>query len=185
MPRPLPSAGETARILAAKRTRPAPRPPPTAGRALAKTIKALDARFGQGAAGLQARWTEIVGATLARRTEPVKLTAPRAGGTVSLELRVDGPSATLIQHQAPDILARVNLFLGAGAVARLRIVQGPLRGFVKRDSPVLQAARRRIKGPLDAAAEAGLADGLAALPEGRLKLALERLGREVLRGPAR
>jgi hypothetical protein len=181
MPRPLPSGAETARILAAKRTRPVLPPPPTAGRALTSTIKALDARFGQGTAGLQARWTEIVGAALARRTEPMKLTAPRAGGGASLELRVEGPSATLIQHQAPDILARVNLYLGAGAVAKLRIVQGPLRGVVKRDSPVLSAARRRIKGPLDAAAEAELADSLAAVPDGRLKLALQRLGREVLR----
>jgi hypothetical protein len=46
---------------------------------------------------------------------------------------------------------------------------------------VLAAARRRIKGPLDAAAEAELAGSLAALPDGRLKLALQRLGREVLR----
>jgi hypothetical protein len=181
MPRPLPSTAEAARILAAKRTRPAGRPPPTAGGALTKTIKALDARYGQGTAGLQSRWTEIVGAALARRTEPMKLTRPRAGGAASLELRVEGPAAALIQHQAPDILARVNLFLGAGAVARLRIVQGPLRGLARRDSPVLAAARRRIKGPLDAAAEAELACALAALPDGRLKLALERLGREVLR----
>jgi len=185
MPRPLPSGPETARILAAKRTRPAPRPPPTAGRALTSTIKALDARFGQGTGALQARWTEIVGAALARRTEPVKLSAPRAGGAASLELRVDGPSAALVQHQAPDILARVNIFLGAGAVAKLRIVQGPLRGLAKRDSPELEAARRRTKGPLDAAAEAALADSLATVPDGRLKLALERLGREVLRGQPR
>ncbi len=157
---------------------------------LGKTIKALDARFGQGAGGLQARWTEIVGAALARRTEPAKLTAPRAGpggagGGASLELRVEGPSAAIVQHQAPDILARVNLFLGAGAVARLRIVQGPLRGLANRDAPALHAARRRVKGPLDAAAEQALADSLAKAPEGRLKAALERLGREVMRDPRR
>ena len=185
MPRPLPSPGETARILAAKRTRPASRPPPTAARALGKTIKALDARFGQGAGGLQARWTEIVGAALARRTEPARLTQPRAtggtGGGASLELRVEGPSAAIVQHQAPDILARVNLFLGAGAVARLRIVQGPLRGLARRDAPTAGAARRRAKGPLDAAAEQALAQSLAKAPDGRLKRALERLGREVWR----
>ena len=181
MARPLPSPGETARILAAKRTRPASRPPPTAARALGKTIKALDARFGQGAGGLQARWTEIVGAALARRTEPAKLSQPRGGGGASLELRVEGPSAAIVQHQAPDILARVNLFLGAGAVARLRIVQGPLRGLARRDAPAAGAARRRAKGPLDAAAEQALAESLAKAPDGRLKLALERLGREVLR----
>ena len=91
-------------------------------------MKQLEARFGQGVDGLKARWKEIVGEALARRTEPVKLSKPRGGGAASLELRVEGAAATLIQHQAPDILARVNLFLGEGAVERLRIVQGPLRG---------------------------------------------------------
>ncbi|MGI9169521.1 MAG: DUF721 domain-containing protein [Caulobacteraceae bacterium] len=181
MTRPLPSAPETARILAAKRSRPAGRPPPTVGRTLAKTIKALDARFGQGAGGLQARWAEIVGAALARRTEPARLTQSRAGGGASLELRVEGPSATLIQHQAADIIARVNLFLGAGAVVRLRIVQGPLRGISRCPSPAPRPATRRAKGPLDAAGEQVLADSLAAIPEGGLKQALERLGREVMR----
>ena len=144
MPRPLPTGGEAARIFTVKRTRPVARPPPTAAKALARTFKALDARFGQGGGGLQARWTEIVGQALARRTEPVKLITPRGraaagtSGAATLELRVDGPSATLIQHQAPEILARVNLFLGAGAVARLRIVQGPLRGFAGQEPACFQ-----------------------------------------------
>ncbi len=185
MPRRLPTACESARILAAKRTRPPGRPPATAGGALNKTIKALDARFGQGASALQARWTEIVGGAMARRTEPTKLTQPRAGGGASLELRVEGASATIVQHQAPDILARVNLFLGAGAVARLRIVQGPLRGLANRGPKEFSMRRRRAKGPLDAAAEQALADSLATLPDGGLKLALERLGREVLRDARR
>ncbi len=162
-----------------ERTRPAGRPPPAAGRALTRPLKALEAKFGQGVDGLKARWTEIVGANLARRTEPTKLVKSRAGDGASLEIRVDGPSATLIQHQASDILARVNLFLGAGAVTRLRVVQGPLRGLPPRAPTAL--ARQRVKGPLDAAAEQSLAESLAAFPEGPLKTALTRLGREVLR----
>ncbi len=181
MARPLPSARDVAHILAAKRTRPAGRPPPAAARSLSKTLKALDARFGHGVEGLKARWTEIAGQTLARRTEPNKLTTPRGGGGATLELRVAGPAATLVQHQAPDILARVNLFLGPGAVVKLRIVQGPLRGAPAREAAVTNAARRRPKGPLDAAAEQRLSEDLAGFPEGRLKQALARLGREVIR----
>ncbi len=94
---------------------------------------------------------------------------------------MEGPSATLIQHQAPDIVARVNLFLGAGSVTRLRIVQGPLRGAAGRDKPAAPAARRRAKSPLDATAESALSQSLAAFPEGPLKAALARLGREVMR----
>jgi hypothetical protein len=177
MVRTLPTPDETLRILAAQRTRPARRPAPVAARALAATLKALEGKYGKGADGLKAHWSEIVGATLARRTEPVKLVRSRSGGPGSLEVRVDGPAATLVQHQAGEILARVNLFLGEGAADRLRIVQGPLRNALRQPP----AARVRPRGPLDAAKEQALAESLADLPEGPLKAALARLGREVLR----
>ena len=181
MARDLPTAEEAARILARKRPRPISRPPPQAGRTLAPLIRSLDQKFGQGADGMMARWTEIVGEALSRRTEPSKLVKPRTGGPATLEVRVEGPSAALVQHQAQDIMARVNLFLGAGAVGKLRIVQGPLRGHARPESPNAGAQRRRALPPLDAAAERGLAEGMKGLPDGPLKTALTRLGREVLR----
>jgi hypothetical protein len=156
-----------------------PPPPPIAGRSLVKTLQALETRFGQGADALQARWREIVGAELARRTEPTKLVKSRLGGA-TLELRVEGPSAAIIQHRASDILERVNLFLGAGAATKLRIVQGPLRSLAKRGGAVM-ADRKRLRAPLDAAAEQALAESLAGFAEGSLKDALSRLGREVMR----
>lgn len=177
MRRRLPTREEAVAILAAKRTRPVRRPPPPAGRALARTLRELDAKFGQGSGALVARWREIVGAEVARRTEPVKLVKGRNGGPSSLEIRVAGPSAALIQHQAHEILARVNLFLGAEAVQKLRIVQGPLRGSAE----TAPATLRKRAAPLDAAQEAALREGLADAPEGRLKDALLRLGRGVLR----
>jgi len=122
-----------------------------------------------------------VGETLARRTEPIRLVRGRGEGPAALELRVEGPSATLIQHQAPDLLARVNLFLGAGAVDRLRIVQGPLRGKLDQGRTRPAKPVRRHDGPLDAAAEAALVESLEAIPDSALKAALTRLGRAVLR----
>jgi hypothetical protein len=99
-----------------------------------------------------------------------------------LELRVDGPAAALIQHQAPEILSRVNLYLGAGTVTKLRIVQGPVRASAAATGPAAVAkARRRGAGPLDAALEAELARGLAEVPDGKLKASLMKLGRAVLR----
>jgi hypothetical protein len=181
MARDLPTAEEAARILARKRPRPISRPPPQAGRTLAPLIRELDQKFGQGADGMKARWSEIVGEALSRRTEPSKLVKPRTGGPATLEVRVEGPSAALVQHQAQDIMARVNLFLGAGAVGKLRIVQGPLRGHSRPAAPNAGAQRRRAAPPLDAAAERDLAQGLEGLPDGPLKTALTRLGREVLR----
>jgi len=182
MRRPLPTVEEARAILAHKRTRPVHRPPPRAGRALGQLVKTLDARFGQGVDGLKVRWREVVGDLLSARTEPVKLVKGRNGSGGVLEIRVDGPAAALIQHQAPQILERVRLFLGEGVVERLRIVQGPVRRKAP-EGAVLQAihARRRVVPPLDAAAEARLAADLAAAPEGPLKAALLRLGREVMR----
>lgn len=176
--RPLPTAAEAAAILAKKRTRPQYRPLPPAGRKLNKFLKELDGKYGQGPAALQARWREIVGPDIAKRTEPVKLTKPRTGGPGALEIRVAGASAALIQHQAPEIVSRVNLFLGTGAVNKLRIVQGPLRDLAgAKNAP---PPRKRVV-PLDAGQEAELARGLANEPESPLKAALLSLGRGVLR----
>jgi len=175
MPRRLPSSEEALAILRRKRTRPQRRPPPPAGRALTAFVRELDARFGQGSSALAARWREVVGPEIARRTEPVKLVKGRNGGPSSLEIRVAGPAAAIIQHQAHEILARVNLFLGPEAVQKLRIVQGPLR---RAEAPAPPPRRRGA--PLDAADEVALAEGLAAAPDGALKTQLLALGRGVL-----
>ena len=182
MPRQLPSAEDALRILAVKRTRRTPRPPPVAGRALQGVIKALDEKYGAGTGPLLARWREIVGETLAAHTEPAKLSRPRNGVGGVLELKVDGPAAVLIQTQAPEILARVNLVLGQGAVAKLRVVQGVIRRPAAAKGAAQAAmARRRRAQPLDAAAEAELQAGLARAEDDKLKAALLRLGREVVR----
>lgn len=159
-----------------------PRPAPPAGRSLAPFIKELDAKFGRGAGALEPRWREIVGDQLARVTRPQKLTRGRAGpngertgGT--LELRVAGPAALLVQHQSADILARVNLFLGEGAVDKLRIAQGPVKPLPA-PAASTRGARRRFE-PLDAGAEAELKQSIEPAPPG-LKAALEALGRAVL-----
>ncbi len=173
--RPLPSPEEAIAILRDKRTRPPRRPPPPAGKNLAPLLKDLENRFGQGPAALQTRWREIVGDTLARRTEPVRIIKGRNGEGGALELRVDGPMASLIQHQAPQITARLDMLLGKGVVTRLRIVQGPVKAAA---APTPQRPRR--KPPLDAALEKELADSLAEQPDGGLKQALLKLGRGVL-----
>jgi hypothetical protein len=173
--RPLPTDAEALEILKRRRTRPPHRAAPSAGKSLAPALKALEVRFGQGVSGLQNRWREIAGDALARHSQPVKLTKGRNGAGGVLELRVDGPAAALIQHQAPQIIARVELMLGAGAVAKLRIVQGPVR-------PPAAPKPSRKRPPLDAGAEAQLAKDLGDAPDGPLKAALHKLGREVLRG---
>jgi hypothetical protein len=176
MRRRLPTTEEALAILSRRRPTPPPRPPPPAGRALGGFVRELDAKYGKGASGLIARWREVVGEQIARRTEPVKIVRGRNGGPSALEIRVAGPAAAIVQHQAPEILARVNLFLGEGRVDKLRIVQGPLRQQALRD----KLAPRR-PGPLDAAQEAELAASLAHFPDSPLKASLMALGRGVMR----
>lgn len=180
MIRRLPSTEEAIAILGRKRTRPPPRPLPPASRKLGPLLKDLDQRFGSGPGALQARWREIAGERLAAFTEPVKLTKPRGGPASALELRVQGPAAALVQHQAPEILARVNLFLGPGSVDRLRIVQGPVNALSAGPTPAQKARARRLTAPLDAGAEARLEAEVAEAPEA-LQAALLRLGRAVER----
>ena len=182
MARDLPTDAETREILSRRRTRPMPRPTPPAGRALAPLIRELDEKFGRGAGALEPRWREIVGDQLARVTRPQKLTKGRAGTGGTLELRVAGPAALLVQHQSADILARVNLFLGPGAVDKLRIAQGPVKPLAQIAAST-KGARRRID-PLDAAAEAELTKSVEAAPDA-LKAALANLGRAVLSDAAK
>ena len=181
MRRTLPTDAEVREILSRRRTRPVPRPAPRAGKALTPLIKKLDEQFGRGAGALEPRWREIVGDQLARVTRPQKLTRGKTGGG-TLELRVAGPAALLVQHQSADILARVNLFLGPGAVDKLRIAQGPVKPLPL-PAASTRGARRRFD-PLDAQAEAELTRSVEAAPDG-LKAALARLGRAVLSDEAK
>jgi hypothetical protein len=177
MRRTLPTDAEVREILSRRKTRPMPRPAPRAGRALQGLIKELDAKFGRGASALEPRWREIVGDRLAGVSRPQKLTRGRDGQGGTLELRVAGPAALLVQHQAEDILARVNLFLGTGAVTKLRIAQGPVKPL-----PAAAAPSHRVgkpAPPLPAAAEADLSASIEAAPD-PLKAALQKLGRSVL-----
>ncbi|SFS50034.1 DUF721 domain-containing protein [Brevundimonas viscosa] len=176
MRRPLPTDDEVREILSRRRTRPAPRPAPKAGRALQGLIRELDAKLGRGAGALEPRWREIIGERLARVTRPQKLTRGRDGRGGTLELRVAGPAALLVQHQSEEILQRVNLFLGPGSVEKLRIAQGPVKPLADAPAP---PRRKAAQPPLPASVEAELKAGVEAAPE-PLKGPLERLGRAVL-----
>ena len=176
MRRPLPTDAEVREILSRRRTRPAPRPVPRAGKSLAPLIKKLDEQFGRGASALEPRWREIVGDRLARVTRPQKLTRGKGGQPGVLELRVAGAAALLVQHQSEEILSRVNLFLGAGSVDRLRIAQGPVKPL---SEPAQRPKRSATPPPLPAGTEAELDASLAAAPDS-LKAALARLGRAAL-----
>lgn len=104
----------------------------TGWRALAESIAPLTAplagKRGFTSARLQAEWPLIVGAQLAARSQPQQIgrvAQGEGGGTLVIRI-ASGPLALELQHREPVIVERINTFLGWRAVARLRLVHGPL-----------------------------------------------------------
>jgi hypothetical protein len=95
------------------------------GAALPALTKRALGRRGFAEGGLALDWAAVVGEEIAANTVPVKLAYPRgerAGGT--LHLKVASGFALVIAHCEPQLIERVNAYLGFGAVARLKLTQG-------------------------------------------------------------
>ncbi len=110
------------------------------------------------------------------------MTKGRGGAPGTLELRVVGAAALLVQHQSEEIIERVNLFLGARAVDKLRIQQGPVKPLADAAARPRPAGRRALP-PLPASAEVELQASLEPVPD-NLKAAFQKLGRAVLSLPS-
>lgn len=160
--------------------RPSRGPQPLAGlvdRSLAGTLKAK----GFADSSVHHHWAEIVGAHLAPWSEPVSLRWPHHGpgadpdaareGAV-LTVKVESAFALELQHMTPQIVERVNRFIGWKCVAKLALRQGPVR----KDE---RAAPRR-KAVLSADASRKLDAMLVPVESDGLKAALQRLGIAVL-----
>jgi hypothetical protein len=140
-----------------------------AGASVARIVAPIVARHGGGIiTRLKSEWAAIVGPGLAAATWPESLAR---GGT--LKLRVSSGKALEVQHRAPLLIERVNLFFGREAVTRLALVQGPL--------PLPAPAAPRPPGRPLAAGEAAALDGqLAGVGSPELRAALARLGHRVI-----
>lgn len=117
-------------------------------------------------AQLLADWAQIVGPALAAVTSPLRLTS----GTLTLACA--GPVAMELQHLGPELIGRINGQLGRAVVERLRFVQQAPAGAPRPATP-RSAQQARIPG--------GVQDQLAALPEGELREALEKLAQGLYR----
>ena len=105
-------------------------------RALAESVAPLLAplsgKSGFTAARLLAEWPSIVGPHLAARSRPERISRLRgeqaegeSGGTLVVRI-ASGSLALELQHQERLICERINGFFGWRAVARLRLIHGPL-----------------------------------------------------------
>lgn len=115
---------------------------------------------------LKADWSAIVGAPWAQTAWPTAL-----GRDGALKLRVLPAAALDLQHRAPLVIERINLYFGRPVATRLVFVQGPL------PLPAAQAAPPR---PLAPAARQALDRSLAPISDPDLRDALARLGRAVI-----
>jgi hypothetical protein len=127
----------------------------------------IRARGGGVQTRLKAEWAAIVGDEWADRAWPTSL-----GRDGALKLRVEPAAALEVQHRAPLLLERVNLYFGRAVAARLVLVQGPL--------PLGRPARPAPPRPLRAEQSAALDMRLAGVADPGLREALARLGRMVL-----
>ncbi|MET0546524.1 MAG: DciA family protein [Caulobacterales bacterium] len=154
------------------KTLPQRRPARRAGDAALKIVKSLGRDPEPQMSALKENWGEIVGTSFSSRSAPEKLTKSKQG--LTLTLKVEGAAAPMIQHQATQILARVNLFAGSPGVKALNIVQGPV---------TKSAARKAAPPPrlavLDSGQEAEIEDLLAGITDEKLKASLRRLGRGI------
>jgi hypothetical protein len=143
---------------------------------LGKALDPVVARRGFATAGLMAGWGEIVGTRYADCSRPEKIVWPRGtereGNSGVLVVRIDGPRALLFQHEVGQIVERVNMFIGHGAIGKIRIVQGPVESRAAPEKPA--------QGPLDREGEASLAAALDGVDSDHLRAALDRLGRAVI-----
>ncbi len=138
---------------------------------LPKVTKPVLQKHGGAYAALIGEWANIVGPALAEVSLPEKLSpAPnRLGG--SLTVRVAGGAATEFQHMAPQVIERINTFLGFAAVTRLKLVQAPLPGR--------RPVRKTPPRPVPPATRAAIASRTAEIEEPGLRDALTRLGEAI------
>jgi hypothetical protein len=144
-----------------------------AGIAASGVAAPIVARHGGGVLGrMKAEWAAVVGAELAALTWPEAL-----GRDGALKLRVASNLAVELQHRAPLLIERINLFFGRAAVIRLVLVQGPL--------PLPAPPPTAMPAPLAAEAAKALDLRLGDIADPGLRAALAGLGRLVLSGARR
>ena len=136
---------------------------------LSKVVRPALDRRGRALGRLIGAWPEIVGEALAAESAPEKLIAARGGPGGTLHLRVAPGAALAIQHSEPQLCERINAFLGAGLVARLRLVQAPL-------APSSRRAARPPARPADPHRMAAIGAKVASVDDPELRAALARLG---------
>jgi len=75
-------------------------------------------------------WPQIVGEQMAQICIPFKINWPRSAAErqtkpATLSIACEGMASLKIQHQADEIIEKINLFFGFHAIGKIKIVQKP------------------------------------------------------------
>ena len=98
--------------------------PRAAGENVLRHASGPFARAGFADATLLLHWTEIAGPHIAKLALPVKWQDGLEGAV--LTLKCEAGAAVLLQHQTRELIQRLNAYLGAGRVHRLKFIVGKL-----------------------------------------------------------
>jgi len=148
------------------------------GDLIADLVDPIVARKAGMTTGLIQAWTEIAGVRLGEASRPEKLVWPPQRSPddpfepATLVIACESAFALRLQHEASQILSRVNTFFGYGAVSKIRIVQRPVR--------IERPDRKPKLKPLTADDHKRIADGTQNIASPRLRAALERYGATVI-----
>jgi hypothetical protein len=144
------------------------------GAAAARLTKPIFAKRGLADGAIVREWAAIVGAKLAAESAPEKIAYAGDQGTEgTLHLRIaNGGLAVELQHLEPLLIERINGYFGYCAVARVRLVQGPL--------PTPPTRRCGASRPLSGVEEDALARCLAGIADATLRARLDALGRAIM-----
>lgn len=156
-----------------KKRRPKSRPQPLA-RSLDELFRgAPGAKRARALAALKRDWASVAGLDLARLSELEGIQPARGRTKGALILRAAPGGALVLQHEAPRLLERVNGFLGADVVGRVKIAPGLPRQAARQPftpPPLLDENHPRSQDIAKRAKDVG---------SPRLAEALTRLGRAV------
>ncbi|MDF2365795.1 DUF721 domain-containing protein [Sneathiella sp.] len=95
---------------------------------IGKSSKAALIKRGFAQADILNQWSAIVGPNLANYSSPEKFSYSRQGNKdATLRIRVAPGWAPEFQHFEPLVIERINSFFGYRAVARLQLIQAPVK----------------------------------------------------------
>ena len=137
------------------------------GIAVSKLVTPIISKRGGGVlVRIKAHWATIIGDEWAAMSWPSAL-----GRDGVLKLRTAPAAALELQHRAPLIIERINLYFGRAVVTRLTLVQAPL--------PLASGAGRPVIPPLSEGEAKALDRRLSDIADPDLRAALAQLGRAV------